>query len=136
MGSSVCVVIWWALLFMVLLTSLHTHAYFINIPSILDSYQTFPSFYHLLEFHHHWFLNSFLLNHSICVLKQVTLKLSCHAYLKMLNKQSHYLFDLIPCQTHSEIKSYLFFYSNHKWFCTKCILCLKNSSSQDFVIWN
>ena len=121
-------VIWCALLFMVLLTSLHTHAYFINIPSILDSYLTFPSFYHLLEFHHHWFLNLFLLNHFICVSKQVTLKLSCHAYLKILNKQSHYLSDLLECQPHSKIKSYLFIYLNPKYFILKKVIIFSRLS--------
>ena len=84
-----CVVIWCALLFMVLLTSLHTHAYFINIPSILDSYLISSfSFLYLLSFESSIFFNHFCPIILLCI-KQVTRKLSGHACLEMLGKPTH-----------------------------------------------
>ena len=84
-----CVVIWCALLFMVLLTSLHTHAYFINIPSILDSYLISSfSFLYLLSFESSIFFNHFCPIILLCI-KQVTRKLSGHACLEMLGKLTH-----------------------------------------------
>ena len=93
-----CVVIWCALLFMVLLTSLHTHAYFINIPSILDSYLISSfSFLYLLSFESSIFFNHFCPIILLCI-KQVTRKLSGHACLEMLGKPTlkdiHYKFCL------------------------------------------
>lgn len=82
-------VIWCALLFMVLLTSLHTHAYFINIPSILDSYLISSfSFLYLLSFESSIFFNHFCPIILLCI-KQVTRKLSGHACLEMLGKPTH-----------------------------------------------
>ena len=89
MRSSVCVVTWCALIFMLLLTSLHTHAYFINIPSILDSYLISSfSFLYLLSFESSIFFNHFCPIILLCI-KQVTRKLSGHACLEMLGKPTH-----------------------------------------------